>query len=272
MGTIINVNFRGGAGVGNLVQPPKEEQNYVTDELAEERTVDPIKDPDDIQRMIDYFRSNQEWRNLMYFIVAISTGLRVSDMLSLRWGSLLCEDGNGNISWRPEIVILEKKTKNTRKRKRNRHIAINQAIRDVATEYLGYMDARGIEITLDMPLFCSEARNRPMGEGVCKPMHRNSVDKFLKKAARATGVADRVRIGNHSTRKTFGYQMMRQNGNSGRTLLLLQKMFGHSTSAVTLAYIGLTDDEIRDAYLGLEIPGATPEPDNPQYIQTSICG
>lgn len=270
MGTIINVDFRGGAGagVGSLVQPPKEEQ-AITEELAEERTVDPIKDPDDIQRMIDYFRSNQEWRNLMYFIVAISTGLRVSDMLSLRWGSLL-DEGPEGISWRSEIVILEKKTKNTRKRKRNRHIAINQAIRDVATEYLGYMDARGIEITLDMPLFCSEARNRPMGEGVCKPMHRNSVDKFLKKAARITGVADRVRIGNHSTRKTFGYQMMRQNGNSGRTLLLLQKMFGHSTSAVTLAYIGLTDDEIRDAYLGLEIPGVAP--DNPQYTQTSICG
>lgn len=268
MGTIINVDFRGGLSVGSLVMPPKEEQNCITDELAEERTVDPIKDPVDIQRMIDYFRSNQEWRNLMYFIVAISTGLRVSDMLSLRWGSLLCEDDNGSISWRSEIVILEKKTKNTRKRKRNRHIAINQAIRDVATEYLGYMDARGIEITLDMPLFCSEARNR--STGASKPMHRNSVDKFLKKAARATGVADRVRIGNHSTRKTFGYQMMRQNGNSGRTLLLLQKMFGHSTSAVTLAYIGLTDDEIRDAYLGLEIPGASS--DNPQYTQTSICG
>ena len=65
MGTIINVDFRHSVGVGGLVMPPKEEQNCVSDELAEERTVDPIKDPADIQRMIDYFRSNQEWRNLM---------------------------------------------------------------------------------------------------------------------------------------------------------------------------------------------------------------
>jgi hypothetical protein len=43
--------------------------------------------------------------------------------------------------------------------------------------------------------------------------------------------------------------------NDPRKLLLLQKMFGHSTSAQTLDYIGITGEEIEEAYLSLNLGG-----------------
>lgn len=240
---VINIaELRAQSGdLSGLVSPAVD---VVEEELAVERAVDPIKDPADIHLMMDYYRSNCQWRNLLYFTIALHTGLRVSDMLRLRWGSLIGED----LRWRDEIVILEKKTARTRKRARNRHIAISQGIKDICSEYLGYMDARGVEITLDLYLFRAESNN---ATGENRPMHRNNVERFLKKAATETGVAERVRVATHTLRKTFGYHYMRRSGNSERALLLLQKMFGHSSVRTTLLYIGLTDEEIRDAYLGL---------------------
>ena len=42
-------------------------------------------------------------------------------------------------------------------------------------------------------------------------------------------------------------------GNDPRKLLLLQKMFGHSTAAQTLDYIGITSEEIDEAYRMLNL-------------------
>ena len=46
---------------------------------------------------------------------------------------------------------------------------------------------------------------------------------------------------------------MVMSGNDPRKLLLLQKIFGHSTSAMTLEYIGITSDEIEDSYRKLNL-------------------
>ena len=55
--------------------------------------------------------------------------------------------------------------------------------------------------------------------------------------------------------------------NDPRKLLLLQKMFGHSTSAQTLDYIGITGEEIEAAYMELNL-GARRKP----YLVDSTIG
>ena len=57
----------------------------------------------------------------------------------------------------------------------------------------------------------------------------------------------------HTLRKTFAYHQMVMSGNDPRKLLLLQKMFGHSTAAQTLDYIGITSEEIDEAYRRLNL-------------------
>ena len=50
---------------------------------------------------------------------------------------------------------------------------------------------------------------------------------------------------------------MVMSGNDPRKLLLLQKMFGHSSAAQTLDYIGITSEEIDDAYRNLNLGSIT---------------
>ena len=82
-------------------------------------------------------------------------------------------------------------------------------------------------------------------------MSRQSVDRILKE------ISDTLELGNkmatHSMRKTFAYHQMVMSNNDPRKLLLLQKMFGHSTAAQTLDYIGITGEEIEEAYMRLNL-------------------
>ena len=55
-------------------------------------------------------------------------------------------------------------------------------------------------------------------------------------------------------------------GNSQRKLLVLQKMFGHSSAAITLSYIGITDDEITAAYENLNLGSR----DHHYYIDSDV--
>lgn len=97
-------------------------------------------------------------------------------------------------------------------------------------------------------MFRSES-NR--GGNVNKPMHRNSAERILKEVGRELGLS--IHIATHTLRKTFAYHQMLMSNNDSRKLLLLQKMFGHSTSAQTLDYIGITGEEIEDAYMNLNL-------------------
>ena len=61
------------------------------------------------------------------------------------------------------------------------------------------------------------------------------------------GVADP--IGTHTLRKTFGYHAYQQ----GTDVTLLQKVFNHSAPSITLRYIGITQDDIDNVYLNLNL-------------------
>ena len=56
-------------------------------------------------------------------------------------------------------------------------------------------------------------------------------------------------IGTHTLRKTFGYWAFK----SGVDITRIQKLLNHSSPGVTLAYIGITQDELDDVYLNLNL-------------------
>ncbi len=49
--------------------------------------VQPIRDPEQIQQLKDYFKE-KSLRNYILFIVGINTGLRISDILKLKLGDV----------------------------------------------------------------------------------------------------------------------------------------------------------------------------------------
>lgn len=222
-----------------LIAPAAEEY---TREIAEDHTSDPIKNVDDIHRMSDWFIQNGKYRDNMLFIVGINLGLRVSDLLTLRFSDLL----DDHYRFKVTFPILEKKTSKTRKVAKNRYITINDAVMDAVTLYLEHTEC----VTLSDYMFRSQSNN---GSSSNKPMTRKSVDRCLKAAADALGLP--CHVATHSMRKTFGYHQMMASGNDPRKLLLLQKIFGHSSSAITLDYIGITNEEIEEAYLNLNLGG-----------------
>lgn len=224
-----------------LISPSIEDTSY---ELADEHTSEPIKDMDDIIRISRFLIESKRYRDNMLFIVGINFGLRVSDLRVLRFSHLI----NDDCAFRDSFSILEKKTKNTRKHKRNRCITINTAVVEAVTLFLENTP----DVRLSDYLFRSES-NR--GGNKNEPIHRNSIDRILKGIAKELGLGNKMAT--HSLRKTFAYHQMVMSGNDPRKLLLLQKMFGHSSAAQTLDYIGITSEEIDEAYRSLNLGSTT---------------
>ncbi len=256
MGKIIDINFvreskqvidinsirqSGRKLKAGLIAPASE---TVECELAAEHAAEPIKDMNDIIRISRYLINHKKFRDNMLFIVGINFGLRVSDLRTLRFSHLV----NDDCTFRDRFAILEKKTKNTRKHKRNRYITINTAVIEAITLYLE--NTPGVRLSDYM--FRSESNH---GSNMNEPLSTKSVDRILKGIAKDLGLGNRMST--HSLRKTFAYHQMVMSGNDPRKLLLLQKMFGHSTAAQTLDYIGITSEEIDEAYRNLNLGSVT---------------
>ena len=220
-----------------LIAPATEEVHC---ELAKEHSAEPIKSMDDIIRISQFLIEKKRFRDNMLFIIGINFGLRVSDLRTLRFSHLI----NDDCTFRDRSPILEKKTKTTRKHQRNRYISINTAVVEAVTLYLE--NTPGVHLSDYM--FRSASNN---GCNENKPISKQAVDAVLKGVAKDLGLGNRMAT--HSLRKTFAYHQMVMSGNDPRKLLLLQKMFGHSTAAQTLDYIGITSEEIDEAYRMLNL-------------------
>lgn len=218
--------------------------------LAPEHTSEPIKAMDDILRVSGYLLDNKRYRDNMLFIVGINFGLRVSDLRQLRFAHLI----NDNLTFKSSFPIFEQKTRNTRKHKKNRYITINAAVRQAVITYLENTPG----VCLSDYMFRSEANNKGTKEdrvNTNQPIHRNSIDRILKGLAKDLDL--NIQMSTHTLRKTFAYHQMVMSNNDPRKLLLLQKMMGHSSAAQTLDYIGITGEEIEEAYRKLNLGSAT---------------
>lgn len=220
-----------------LIAPAVE---VVEDELAAEHSAEPIKDMADITRIAEHLLSLGRYRDYMLFIVGINFGLRVSDLRSLRFTHLISD----NCVFRERFPIFEKKTRNTRKKKKNRYITINNAVIDAVTCYLEHTPG----VCLSDYLFRSES-NRGGNQNL--PLTGRSIDRILKSIASECGLS--MRVSTHTLRKTFCYHQMLMSHNDPRKLLLLQKMLNHSSAAQTLDYIGITAEEFDEAYRNLNL-------------------
>lgn len=216
-------------------------ESVVEFELAGEHTADPIKSLDDIDRISSYLLAKERYRDNMLFICGINFGLRISDLLSLRFCHLINED----LSFKDRFPLLEKKTKNTRKHKMNRWLSVNDAVVDAVTLYLTHVPSK-----LDDFMFRSEAYN---GKDKGAALSRKSVDRILKEIGQALHID--AHMSSHTLRKTFGYHQMAMSNHDPRKLMLLQKIYGHSSASQTMTYIGITEEEIHEAYLGLNLGG-----------------
>jgi integrase len=185
--------------------------------------VQPIKDRKKVESIKKVLKSTN-LRDYCLFVLGINSGLRVSDLLSLCVGDVV--DDQGNIKSR--IALREKKTNKTK------DFPISENAKKALTEYLTVR-----EYTLTDPLFVSRKKGGTL--------QRAQAWKIINDAARAIGLTDR--IGTHTLRKTFAYHAYK----AGKDIVQLQKLLNHSSPSVTLAYIGITQEEQDEIYLTINL-------------------
>lgn len=220
-------------------------ENYADDAGFQDDTVKPrkrapeaIKNPDDIQKLSDYFIVNEKWRDNMLFICGINFGLRCGDLLKLTFGRIITMS-TGKPTFKEKFEIIEEKTK------KRRVVGINAAVRKAVCLYLKHSNQKyGSDY-----MFVSECNKESNKEP--KPLRVGSVERILKAAAAATGV-DLI-IATHTLRKTFAYHMIMQAPDRSRAIDILQKILGHDSQSDTLLYAGITDSEIRDMYQNINL-------------------
>lgn len=177
--------------------------------------VEPIRNKRDIERMKQVLSG----RDRLLFIIGINSGLRVSDLLPLTVGDL---------RGKTAITLREQKTGKAKQ------FRFNSAIVSAVNELLP-ADAPASE-------FAFKSR-----KGANQPISRVQAYRVLNDAAERAGVD--VAIGTHTLRKTFGYHAYK----AGVDLAVLQAIFNHSSQAVTLRYIGITQDTINDVYAAVTL-------------------
>ncbi len=158
----------------------------------------------------------------MSLLVAIGcfTGLRISDILSLRWKQIL---------YVSEFTITEKKTG------KRRTIRLNPELQKHIEDCFAHIKPIGIEA----PILVSQ-------KGTTFSIQRiNCILKDLKRKYR-------LKINHfscHSLRKTFGRQVYNMNSeNSELALVKLMELFNHSSVSITKRYLGLRQEEILETY------------------------
>lgn len=181
--------------------------------------VEPIRNKADIVQIENYLATNNK-RNRLIFAFGINTGLRVSDILALNIG---------DVKDKQCIVIREKKTGKYKK------FPLNSKLKGLISEYLQDTSMN----RLNTPLFLGDKGSR---------LHRSIVYKFLNEAV-DTLKLEVGAIGTHTMRKTFGYFFYKKFND----VALLQRILNHSSPAITLRYIGISQDEIDYSYNHFEL-------------------
>ena len=185
------------------------------------KIVQPIREKKKIEEMKIELRKKGT-RDYLLFVTGINTGLRISDIIKLRVMDVLNEDR----TVKSHICINEQKTG---KRKR---FKINDTLSREFIEYTKNMKMTDC-------LFVSR-----IGEN--QPITRIQAYRKLNVVGKKIGLEE---IGTHTLRKTFGYWFYKKT----KDIAMLQKLFNHSSPSITLAYIGIEQDEIDEAYDDFEI-------------------
>ena len=158
----------------------------------------------------------------MSLLIAIGcfTGLRISDILALRWNQILNVD---------EFTVIEKKTG------KQRTLRLNHQLQKHIQECYEQIKPIGVKA----PILVSQKGTIYTIQAI------NRILKDIKKKYR-------LKIKNfscHSLRKTFGRQVYNMNSeNSELALIKLMELFNHSNVAITKRYLGLRQEEILETY------------------------
>ena len=174
----------------------------------------------DAMNLIRKLAKDGNYKMSLLIALGCFTGLRISDILALRWSQILYTE---------EFTIIEKKTG------KQRTLRLNPQLQKHIQECYEQIKPIGIKapilVSQKGTVFTVQAINRILKE--IKKKYRLKIKNFSC----------------HSLRKTFGRQVYTMNGeNSELALVKLMELFNHSSVSITKRYLGLRQEEILETY------------------------
>ncbi len=201
-------------------------QNLIIMSLRGQRTTTTSMDWDTFKSLISKLERDGEYKFCLLITIGVFTGLRISDLLQLRFSQF----ENADI-----LTIQEQKTRKTRR------IKINPDLKQIVERVKGR-----IAITdTSQYIFLNKYRT--------KPIDQSYVNVKLKDILKRYDIVLEGNASSHLFRKTLGNRVLRLNNYSNESVILLMELFGHSSPAITKRYLGLREQEILDVYDSLHL-------------------
>lgn len=185
----------------------------------------------DAKNVIKYFKEKKMWQSYLWFVIGCNMGRRAGDTRTLTWQHFFLTNGH----FRKELLsIREEKTDK------------------FASPYINEAVKQAIK------LYCSELGINPMEEYTeYVLLNRSGTHKgnlftikaygeSIKKAAESCGIT--YNVNTHSTRKFLGKTLIDLHPNDPRALMIVSKIFGHSTLEQTMDYVGITHEKVNDYF------------------------
>ena len=175
---------------------------------------------DEAMNLIRKLAKDENYKISLLVALGCFTGLRISDILSLRWNQILHSE---------EFQIIEKKTG------KKRTIRINSQLQKHISDCYEHIKPIGI----NAPILVSQ-------KGTVFSIQRINI---ILKEVKAKYKLKVKNFSCHSFRKTFGRQVYNMNDNNSELALVkLMELFNHSSVAITKRYLGLRQEEILQTY------------------------
>lgn len=187
---------------------------------SEPTRVEPFRTYEDLENVLNYFKTNGYYNHWITGWFMTSLGRRVGDTVALKWADIFRADGK----YRKRLTQLEEE-------KTGKKLApiLNALAKQKIEEYIELTGIKPMQHYDETIVDNSSAAFR----------------KMLKKAVDNVGLE--YSISTHSFRKWYANTIYRLHPQDADSLMIVQTMLGHSSPEITKIYIGEIDKK-QDKY------------------------
>ncbi|MDE0636662.1 MAG: tyrosine-type recombinase/integrase [Candidatus Poribacteria bacterium] len=204
-------------------------------------------DNDEIRQVAASFTGTYQVRNRSLFMIGVSTGGRISELLGLRIGDVFQNR-------KPVTDLLYGKSI-VKGGEVSRSVPVNADGRKAIDELVNWHRQHYRSIAAKRPLFPSRHQSGTV------PLHRQTAHEILKTAFIEAGLNGH--IATHSLRKSFAQRLYDKTGD----IYLVQELLGHRNISTTQKYLGVN---YADAKAAVEAIALITESDRRPLLYNSL--
>jgi len=186
----------------------------------------------EIQQIVSGFDGIYKERNRSLFMLGLTTGYRISELLSVTIADLV--DDSGEV-----VKALAINRQRMKGKKQSREVVLWEGVRDMIRNWCEVLRQNGFRMGREYA-FCTLAGN---------PISYLEFWKIIKAAAKKGGVAPLRGVATHSMRKTFAYNVWlnakerERKGENVDAWKVVQEALGHADIKSTMHYMSFIERE-----------------------------